>query len=144
MINLKDENEENQNNINLENENMNDYNDYDNEGEIEIGGDNNIQINNSKNENNGSLNSPSKTSGDKYKRSNSLSSTVIINNQTVYVPPWKKKLRNLLDSPPVQITMTIFTVYILFADDIKVICTTKNSRSSFFNNSYNINGNIFY
>jgi class 3 adenylate cyclase len=129
MINLKDE--ENQNNINLENENMNDYNDYDNEGEIEIGGDNNIQINNSKNENNGSLNSPSKTSGDKFRRSNSLSSTVIINNQTVYVPPWKKKLRNLLDSPPVQITMTIFTVYILFADDIKVICTTKKADPPF-------------
>ena len=107
MINLKDENNTNQNNINTENDNNNDDNDYDNEGEIEIGGDNN-QANNSKNDNNGSLNSPSKTSGDKYKRSNSLSSTVIINNQTVYIPPWKKKLRTFLDSPPVQITMTIF------------------------------------
>ena len=130
MINLKDENNTNQNNINTENDNNNDDNDYDNEGEIEIGGDNN-QANNSKNDNNGSLNSPSKTSGDKYKRSNSLSSTVIINNQTVYIPPWKKKLRTFLDSPPVQITMTIFTVYILFADDIKVICTKKTADPPF-------------
>jgi len=53
------------------------------------------------------------------------------NNQTVYIPPWKKKLRTFLDSPPVQITMTIFTVYILFADDIKVICTKKTADPPF-------------
>jgi FtsZ-interacting cell division protein YlmF len=40
-------------------------------------------------------------------------------------PEWKKTIRKFLDSSPVQIVMTTFTVYILFADDIKMIATKK-------------------
>ena len=122
MINLKD----NPQNIETNNIENNDYNDYDNEGEYELNENNNENISNSKNSN------------DKYKRSNSISSlsqrqqnSTIIGGNTVYIPPWKKKLRNFLDSPIEQLTMAVFTVYVLFADDIKVICTKKNADPPF-------------
>ena len=115
---------------NDENINNEDNNDYGNEGEIDIG-ENGIVLNNTKNENsNNSQVSPTRNSSERFKRTNSLASTVIGQN-TVYVPPWKKKARNILDSPPVQLTMTVFTIYILFADDIKVICTTKKADPPF-------------
>ena len=110
--------------------NNEDNNDYGNEGEIDIG-ENGIVMNNTKNENsNNSQVSPTRNSSERFKRTNSLASSVIGQN-TVYVPPWKKKARNILDSPPVQLTMTVFTIYILFADDIKVICTTKKADPPF-------------
>ena len=122
MINLKD----NPQNIETNNIENNDYNDYDNEGEYELNENNNENISNSKNSN------------DKYKSSNSISSlsqrqqnSTIIGGNTVYIPPWKKKLRNFLDSPIEQLTMAVFTVYVLFADDIKVICTKKNADPPF-------------
>ena len=124
---MEDQNKENNDENIINNE---DNNDYGNEGEIDIG-ENGIVMNNTKNENsNNSQVSPTRNSSERFKRTNSLASTVIGQN-TVYVPPWKKKARNILDSPPVQLTMTVFTIYILFADDIKVICTTKKADPPF-------------
>ena len=118
MINLKD---------NIENIENNDDNDYNNEGEYELN-----EINNSKNSKNDNI-SNSKTSGDKFKRRNSLrqQNSTIITDTTIYIPPWKKRLRNFLDSPFEQLTMALFTVYVLFADDIKTICTTKKADPPF-------------
>ena len=118
MINLKD---------NIENIENNDDNDYNNEGEYELN-----EINNSKNSKNDNI-SNSKTSGDKLKRRNSLrqQNSTIITDTTIYIPPWKKRLRNFLDSPFEQLTMALFTVYVLFADDIKTICTTKKADPPF-------------
>jgi hypothetical protein len=37
-------------------------------------------------------------------------------------PLWKKKISKFLDSTPVLITMSIFTVYCLFMSDIQMAC----------------------
>ena len=74
------------------------------------------------------------------KRSNSISELSIkqsasqilsSDNKHVYTPPYILKLRKFLDSPPVQIVMTTFTIYILFADDIKNLATSKSADNAF-------------
>ena len=74
------------------------------------------------------------------KRSNSISELSIkqsasqilsSDNKHVYTPPYILKLRKFLDSPPVQIVMTTFTIYILFADDIKNLATSKSADNTF-------------
>ena len=118
MINLKD---------NIENIENNDDNDYNNEGEYELN-----EINNSKNSKNENI-SNSKNSDDKFKRRNSLKqqNSTIITDSKVYILQWKKNLKDFLDWPIEQLTMAVFTVYILFADEIKSICTTKKADPPF-------------
>jgi len=41
------------------------------------------------------------------------------------VPEWKQKARKFMDGFPYQITMGILTIYVLFADDVKMLTTTK-------------------
>jgi hypothetical protein len=43
----------------------------------------------------------------------------------------RKRIRKMLESYYVQITMTVFTVYILFADDVKMIATNVNADDTF-------------
>ena len=107
-----------------------DNNEYDNEAEFEISGDgNNNDKNKSENEN--SKNQDQKRSGSISSMSLKQTNSTVIGGNTKYVPPWKINLRKFLDSIPVQLTMSIFTVYVLFADDIKCICTKKDADAPF-------------
>ena len=73
------------------------------------------------------------------RRSNSISemsmkqsaSQIMSNDKHVYTPPYILFLRKFLDSPPVQIVMTTLTIYILFADDIKNLATSKSADNAF-------------
>ena len=74
------------------------------------------------------------------KRVNSLSevsikqssSQVLSSDKNVtYTHPCILKMRAFLDSVPVQVIMTILTLYILFADDIKNLATTKRADNTF-------------
>ena len=58
-------------------------------------------------------------------------STSVINIAKEKEPEWKISIRKFLDSSPVQIVMTTFTIYILFADDIKMIATKKSADNGF-------------
>ena len=121
MINIGPQEENNQQNE--------DNNDYEDGGELELSG--NVIDNKNKSENENNSHSRSD-----QKRSNSMTSmsrtnSTVINQNITYVPPWKKKMRNVLDSMPVQLTMSLFTLYVLFADDIKCICTKKEADSPF-------------
>ena len=121
MIKLGPQEENNQQNE--------DNNDYEDGGELELSG--NVIDNKNKSENENNSHSRSD-----QKRSNSMTSmsrtnSTVINQNITYVPPWKKKMRNVLDSMPVQLTMSLFTLYVLFADDIKCICTKKEADPPF-------------
>ena len=73
------------------------------------------------------------------RRSNSISemsmkqsaSQIMSNDKHVYTPPYILFLRKFLDSPPVQIVMATLTIYILFADDIKNLATSKSADNAF-------------
>ena len=58
-------------------------------------------------------------------------SSSVINITKEKEPEWKISIRKFLDSSPVQIVMTTFTIYILFADDIKMIATKKSADNGF-------------
>ena len=87
-----------------------------------------------------SAKSKSKSRSQGGKRSNSISelsikqsaSQIMSNDKNaVYIPPYILKLRKFLDLPTVQIVMTTLTIYILFADDIKNLATSKTADNAF-------------
>ena len=121
-MNSQQDNQNNDDNV--------DNNEYDNEAEFEISGEGNNNDKN-KSENEGSKSQEPKRSGSISSMSIKPSNSTVIGGNTKYVPPWKVKLRKFLDSIPVQLTMSIFTVYVLFADDIKCICTKKDADPPF-------------
>lgn len=87
-----------------------------------------------------SAKSKSKSRSQGGKRSNSISelsikqsaSQIMSNDKNaVYIHPYILKLRKFLDLPTVQIVMTTLTIYILFADDIKNLATSKSADNAF-------------